>query len=238
MRHRKAGSKLGRTRSHRTAMLRNMAASLFEHGQITTTVPKAKALRPFVEKIVTKAKRGDLHSRRQVIAMLGADRHAFDWSYIAKNATDDERNAVEAIRERAQQFFDIPDADTVERNRYGELRKAPKLVRHIFENVAPRFEDREGGYTRIIRLGVNRLGDATELCVIQFCGAEDGPEIGGQPSGRRRQADRRTAYWAKIRKGMNEAAPAASESSDEAATAVAEAPEAEASDEGETKDDA
>ena len=63
MRHRKAGFKLNRTRSHRDAMLRNLAASLFEHGQITTTLPKAKALQPFVEKIVTKAKRGDLHAR-------------------------------------------------------------------------------------------------------------------------------------------------------------------------------
>ncbi|MFG0307049.1 MAG: 50S ribosomal protein L17 [Phycisphaerales bacterium JB040] len=234
MRHRKAGFKLNRTRSHRTAMLRNMAASLFEHGQITTTIPKAKALQPFVEKIVTKAKRGDLHARRQVIAMLGADRHAFDWSHIPKNASDDERNAVEELRERAQQFFDIPDADQVERNRYGELRKAPKLVRHIFENVAPRFEDRDGGYTRIIKLGVNRLGDNGELCVIQFCGAEDGPEIGGQPSGRRRQADRRTAYWAKIRKGMNEAASAAKADEPAQDTATADAPEA--TDEGDKKD--
>ena len=64
MRHRKAGYKLNRTSSHRQAMLRNMAASLFEHGQITTTVPKAKALQPFVEKIVTTAKRGDLAARR------------------------------------------------------------------------------------------------------------------------------------------------------------------------------
>lgn len=200
MRHRKAGYKLGRTRTHRTAMLRNMASSLFEHGQITTTIPKAKALQPFVEKIVTKAKRGDLHSRRQVISMLGGDRNAFAWSHIPKQATETEREAVEARRERAEAFFNIPAAETVERNRYGELRKAPKLVRHVFENVAPRFEDRKGGYTRIVKLGRHRIGDGGELCVIQFVGAEEGPEIGGQPSTRRRQADRRTAYAAKLRK--------------------------------------
>jgi large subunit ribosomal protein L17 len=200
MRHRKAGYKLNRTSAHRQAMLRNMAASLFEHGQITTTIPKAKALQPFVEKIVTKAKRGDLHARRQVIAMLGRDRQAFAWSYVAKNATEDERAKVESQREFTQGFFDIPDTDQVERNRYGELRKAPRLVRHIFENVAPRFADRAGGYTRIVKLGRHRLGDAAELCVIQFVGNEEGPEIGGRPSTRRRQADRRTAYAAKLRK--------------------------------------
>ncbi len=200
MRHRKAGFKLGRTSSHRQAMLRNMAASLFEHGQITTTLPKAKALQPFVEKIVTKAKKGDLHSRRQVVSMLGGDRRAFAWSHIPKNATDEEREAVDRLRERAGQFFDVPPADQVERNRYGELRKAPKLVRHIFENVAPRFDDRNGGYTRIIKLGRHRLGDAGEIVVMQFVGAEEGPEIGGRPSGRRRQADKRTAFAAKLRK--------------------------------------
>jgi large subunit ribosomal protein L17 len=209
MRHRKAGYKLGRTTAHREAMLRNMAASLFEHGQITTTIPKAKALQPFVEKIVTKAKRGDLHARRQVIAMLGRDRMGFDWSYIPKNATEDERGAVEELRDRAKQFFNIPGADKVERNRYGELRRGPKVVKHIFDNVAPRFADRAGGYTRIVKLGMHRLGDGGELCVIQFVGAEEGPEIGGRPSTRRRTADKRTAYWAKVGKGGKPAPSAA-----------------------------
>jgi large subunit ribosomal protein L17 len=209
MRHRKAGFKLGRTTAHREAMLRNMAASLFEHGQITTTVPKAKALQPFVEKIITKAKRGDMHARRRVISMLGRDRNAFAWSYIAKNASEEQREKIEEQREFVEGFFDIPDADSIERNRYGELRKAPKLVRHIFENVAPRFDDRAGGYTRIVRLGRHRLGDAAELCVIQFVGNEEGPEIGGHPSGRRRQADKRTAFAAKLRKETAKAAPAA-----------------------------
>ncbi len=213
MRHRKAGYKLNRTSAHRQAMLRNMAASLFEHGQITTTVPKAKALQPFVEKIVTKAKRGDLHARRQVIAMLGRDRLAFAWSHVPKNATEEEREKIESQREFTQGFFDIPEADQVERNRYGELRKAPRLVRHIFENVAPRFEDRAGGYTRIVKLGRHRLGDAAELCVIQFVGNEEGPEIGGNISTRRRIADKRTAYAAEVRKKFAKPAkaPAASE---------------------------
>lgn len=214
MRHRKAGYHLNRTSAHREAMLRNMAASLFEHGQIVTTLPKAKAVQPLVEKIVTKAKRGDLHARRRVIQMLGRDRLGFEWLYLPKNATDQERDAVDKLRERAGGFFDVPESGEVERNRYGELRKAPKLVRHIFENVAPRFADRAGGYTRIVKLGYRRLGDQAETVVLQFVGNEEGPEIGGRPSTRRRQADRRTAYAAKLRKerGAEKAtAPAAPE---------------------------
>jgi len=229
MRHRKAGFKLGRTRTHREAMLRNMAASLFEHGQIVTSVPKAKALQPFVEKIITKAKQGDLHSRRRVIQMLGRDRRAFEWLYVPKGADEAAKQRVADQRERTEKFFDIPSSDQVERNRYGELRKAPRLVRHIFENVAPRFEDRQGGYTRIVRIGYHRLGDATEMCVIQFVGAEEGPEIGGAPSRRRRQADKRSAYNAKLRKERG------GDKQAEAATATAE-PEAKAEESGEASE--
>lgn len=212
MRHRKAGFKLNRTTSHRTAMLRNLAASLFEHGQVTTTIPKAKAVQPMVERIVTKAKKGDVHARRQVASMLGGNRRGFDWLYIPKGASETQRDRVEELRERTEGFFDVPDSDQIERNRYGELRKAPRLVRHIFENVAPRFEDRAGGYTRIIKLGYHRLGDAAELCVIQFVGNEEGPEIGGGGSTRRKIADKRTAYAAKLRKESAKAeAPAATE---------------------------
>lgn len=175
MRHRKAGYKLGRTTAHRAATLRNLAAGLFEHGQITTTIPRAKALRPFVEKIITIAKRGDVHSRRLIAARMGHDRIMAD------------RESVEGVGD-------------LERNRYGELVGGPKLVKHIVDRVAPQFKDRAGGYTRIVKLGVRRLGDAGELCVIQFVGNEEGPEIGGKPSGRRRAADRRTAYAARIRK--------------------------------------
>lgn len=174
MRHRKAGYKLGRTTAHRLSTLRNLAAGLFEHGQITTTIPRAKAVQPFVEKIITTAKQGTVHSRRLITAKMGHERVMAD------------------------------DESKITRNRYGELNKrakgAPRLVKHIVDEVAPRFKDRAGGYTRIVKLGVRRLGDAGELCIIQFVGAEDGPEIGGKPSTRRRIADKRTAYAAKARK--------------------------------------
>jgi len=244
MRHRKAGYKLGRTTAHREAMLRNLAASLFEHGQVTTTIPKAKAVRPLVEKIVTKAKKGDLHSRRRVISMLGGDRRAFAWAHVPKGATEEQRESIEEQRDFTEGFFDIPDESEIERNRYGEIRKAPKLVRHIFENVAPRFEDRAGGYTRIVRLGRHRLGDAAELCVIQFVGNEEGPEIGGAPSTRRRKADRRTALAAKLRKESAKPETPEDGATDASATAVAEAPDsdqngsAEDSGQDENKNDA
>jgi large subunit ribosomal protein L17 len=200
MRHRKAGYKLGRTTAHRLATLRNLAVSLFEHGQITTTIPRAKAVQPMVEKLVTLAKTDSPSNRRRLIAKMGYDRLSFDWLYLPKNASDAEKDQVGAQRDRAAAFFNVPESSEVERNRYGELRKAPKLVNHIFENIAPRFADRAGGYTRVVRLGRRRVGDAGEICVLQFVGAEEGPEIGGRLSTRRRTADKRTAYAAKFRK--------------------------------------
>ena len=201
MRHRRAGYRLGRTTAHRTSTLRHVAFGLFEHGQVVTTLPKAKAVQPMVEKIITLAKRGDVHARRLVTAKLGGDRRSFDWLYLPKTPSDAEKEHVEKMREHASQFFDLPDGSQVERNRYGEVRESPRLIKHIFEHVAPRFRDRPGGYTRIVKLGRHRIGDASELVVIQFVGAEEGPEIGGNPSTRRRKADRRTAFAAKLRKG-------------------------------------
>ena len=115
MRHGKAGRKLNRTSSHRKAMFANMAASLIEHEQIVTTLPKAKELRPIVEKLVTLGKRGDLHARRQAIA---------------------------AIRDK-------------------------KLVRRLFDTLAPRYSSRNGGYTRIMKAGF-RQGDNAAMAVIEF----------------------------------------------------------------------
>lgn len=182
MRHRKAGYKLGRTTAHRTSTLRNLAAGLFEHGRITTTVPRAKAVQPYAERLITLAKRGDLHARRLVTSRLNDRVMASDESQL-------------------------------ERNRYGEIRKGPKLIKHLFEEVAPRFRDRPGGYTRIVKLDVARKGDGGMLCVLELVGDEDGPEIGGRVSVRRRIADGRTAYAASLRKASKPAAaPVANES--------------------------
>jgi len=194
---------LGRTTAHRASTLRNLAAGLFEHGQIVTTIPRAKAVKPLVEKIITAAKSGSLAARRQIIAKLGHDRMAFEWLFLSKKPTEQETEFVNKMREQRSQFFELPASSEVERNRYGELRKSPKLVKHIFNTVAPKFADRAGGYTRIVKLGRHRIGDAGELCVLQLVGNEEGAEIGGKPSTRRRIADKRTAYYAKLKSGKN-----------------------------------
>ncbi|MFW5652510.1 MAG: 50S ribosomal protein L17 [Planctomycetota bacterium] len=167
MRHRVYGRKLNRDTEHRRAMFRNLAAGLFEHGQIQTTLPKAKAVQPFVERLVTLAKRGDLHARRQAIALL-RDRIMCD------------------------------NEEKIERDRYGEVRRGPKLIRHLFENIGPQYADRDGGYTRIIHLARRRIGDGTQLVLLQLVSDEMGPEIGSRESLRSRKADRRREFAEKL----------------------------------------
>ena len=115
MRHRLSGRKLNRTSSHRKAMFANMAVALVKHEQIKTTLPKAKDLRPLVEKLVTLGKRGDLHARRLLIAKTR-------------------------------------DAKT-----------AAKLI----DTLAPRYEDRAGGYLRVLKAGF-RSGDNAPMAIIEF----------------------------------------------------------------------
>jgi large subunit ribosomal protein L17 len=131
MRHRVSHRKLGRVTEHRIAMLRNQAEALLRHERIETTVPKAKELRPFVERIISIAKRGiaggeangkSLHARRMVLR-------------------------------------DIQDRDVVSK---------------LFETIAPRFETRPGGYTRILRIGFRR-GDSAEIAQIELLGSEYDP---------------------------------------------------------------
>jgi large subunit ribosomal protein L17 len=115
MRHGNAHRKLNRTAEHRKAMFANMAAALIKHEQIVTTLPKAKELRPIVEKLVTLGKRGGLHARRQAVA----------------------------------QMRDVG------------------MAKKLFEVLGPRYKDRNGGYTRIIKAGF-RYGDSAPVAVIEF----------------------------------------------------------------------
>jgi large subunit ribosomal protein L17 len=115
MRHKVAGRKLQRTSSHRAALFRNMAAALFKHEQITTTTAKAKELRPYVEKLVTLAKKGGLSNRRLAQSRL------------------------------------MDDAQLVK----------------LFDVIAARYADRNGGYTRIIKAGI-RKNDAAPVSIIEF----------------------------------------------------------------------
>jgi large subunit ribosomal protein L17 len=189
MRHRVYGRHLSRTSGHRRAMIRNLAAGLFEHGRIETTLPKAKAVQPFAEKIITIAKAGTFRSRRRIEAKL-TDRRIHAW--VADSNVPDAR--------KDNPYFDLPDASEIEFNRYGELRVAPRLVQHIMTRIAPLYADRTGGYTRIVKLGKHRLGDGADLVSLQLVGREEGPQVGGGMSGRRRGADRRTAFAAQLRK--------------------------------------
>lgn len=199
MRHRVAGYKLGRDTEHRRALFRNLAIALFTHGQITTTLPKAKAVKPFVEKLITTAKRGDLTARRQVIRAVG--------------------NPI--LVDFDVQHDEPPEGYKV--NKYGELISGPRLVKKLFEEIAPRYADRPGGYTRIIKLARHRIGDGSDLCVLQLVSDEDtGPQVSGQYSRRREKANRRMEFAARLRKGKAEQAPAASTAMAEAEPAAAE----------------
>ena len=187
MRHRIHGKQLCRDSEHRTAMLRNLAAGLFEHGQIETTMPKAKAVQPFVEKIITIAKRGGLNSRRRIEQLIN-DRKIHSW--VADPNVPDSA--------KTNDHFDLPSENDIEFNRYGEVRKAPRLVQHIMAVIAPKFADRDGGYTRIVKIDKRRLGDGTDLVILQLVGEEEGPQIGGNDSRRRTQKQRRRDFSAKV----------------------------------------
>ena len=116
MRHGKQRNKLSRDSAHRRSLLRNLSRDLIEHERIKTSQAKAKAVKPEVEKLITLAKRGDLHARRKALAELGQDRF---------------------------------------------------LVHKLFEEVAPRYAERPGGYTRIVKLGPRR-SDSTEMVFLEL----------------------------------------------------------------------
>ena len=135
MRHRVAGRRLGRTMEHRLAMRRNMVSSLFQHETISTTIEKAKEVKPFAEMLITLAKKGTLPARRRAIAQLG-------------------------------------NRDIIEYEDGKAVRKGT-VVGKLFSELGPRYLDRPGGYTRIIRLSLRRLGDNGQLVLLQLIGADE-----------------------------------------------------------------
>ncbi|MFO0784299.1 MAG: 50S ribosomal protein L17 [Phycisphaerales bacterium] len=190
MRHRIAGYKLNVTTDHRRAMLRNLAAGLFEHGQIVTTPAKAKAVQPYVERLITIAKQQNLTARRTLTSRL-TDRKLFAWVADA--------NTKEETKTAKSRLWDLPSDSEIKRNRYGDLRKSPRLVQHLLTKVAPLYADRAGGYTRIVKLDKRRLGDGTDLVMLQLVGKEEGSQVKGRKSVRRTTADKRTAFAKKVR---------------------------------------
>ena len=139
MRHNVAHRKLGRVTEHRLALLRNQAIALLRHEKIETTMPKAKELRPFVEKLITIAKRG----------------------VAAGDANSKTLNACRMV------LAELPDKD---------------VVGKLFDTLAPRFAERPGGYTRILRVGYRR-GDSAEVAHIELVGSEYNPAAADRKEG-------------------------------------------------------
>jgi large subunit ribosomal protein L17 len=132
MRHRVAHRKLGRVTEHRIAMLRNQATALLRHEHLTTTVPRAKELRPFVERLITVAKRG----------LAGGDTNGH------------------VLTARRLVMRDLQDRE---------------VVTKLFDTIAPRFAERPGGYTRLLRIGY-RKGDSAEVAQVELIGSEFDPK--------------------------------------------------------------
>jgi large subunit ribosomal protein L17 len=159
MRHRNAGYKLGRNTSHRRALLRNLVTSIILEDRVETTITKAKAARPHVEKLITLGKKGDLHARRQALSYL-------------------------------------------------QTREA---VTRLFDTVAPRYGDRNGGYLRSVRRGFQR-GDGAEKAFIELLGAE---QILDEK--RQKRADARAKKREELQKAMAEEQAQAGEGGEEKA---------------------
>jgi large subunit ribosomal protein L17 len=173
MRHRVAHRKLGRVTEHRIAMLRNQATELLRHEHLTTTVPRAKELRPFVERLITIAKRG-----------------------LSSGSADGK-----ALHARRLVLEDLQDREVVSK---------------LFETLAPRYVDRPGGYTRLLRLGFRR-GDAAEIAQVELLGSEYNPRAsaeaaakteGEEPTAKKGVGSRLRAAAQRLRgKGAGEGEP-------------------------------
>jgi large subunit ribosomal protein L17 len=151
------GRQLSRDTEHRIAMRRNLVQSLFEHGKVRTTLPKAKEVQAMAEKLITLARRGTLNARRKVISVLN-DRRLVD---------------------EEQEFT------------------GQSVVQKLFTDIAPKFVDRPGGYSRIIKLPAYRIGDAASLVLLQLLTEESAPRgVARRSSGLRRKRNERLRQFA------------------------------------------
>lgn len=141
MRHMCKRHTLGKAKDQKEALLRSLATELFTHGEIKTTMARAKALRPYVEKIISKAKNDNVHSRRQ------ATRYIYD--------------------KEIGNFVDIKTKELVETPSEGQKVIAQTVLRKLFNQIGTKYSSRQGGYTRIYRLPPRR-GDASEMALIQL----------------------------------------------------------------------
>ena len=139
MRHRLRKKKLNRTSEHRQSMLANLVCSLIKHKRITTTLAKAKAVRPVAEKLVTIAKGGTAHDRRV---------------------------ASSHLRQHPRRFFGKTKSETSNQVR-DHWKENEDVIGMLFDKIAPQFKERHGGYTRIIKIG-QRVGDAAKQAIIEW----------------------------------------------------------------------
>lgn len=162
MRHMVRGRQLSRDTEHRKSLRRSLVQSLFEHGKIRTTLPKAKEVRAMAEKLITIARDGSLNSRRRVISIL-RDRRLVD---------------------EEQEFT------------------GQTLVQKLFSDIAPQFADRQGGYTRIIKLSDFRIGDGGSLVLLQLLTEESRPTGSARRSAglRRKRNERRHQFAGRVLK--------------------------------------
>ena len=182
--HMLRGRQLSRDTEHRKALRRNLVQSLFEHGKVRTTLPKAKEVRAFAEKLITLARTNTLNARRRVISLM-RDRRLVDEN---------------------QEFT------------------GQNVVQKLFSDVAPKFTDRRGGYTRIIKLSDYRIGDAGSLVLLQLLTEESKPRGTARRSAglRRKRNERRHQFASKVSKKdkgeKSEAAPAEKAEGDTSST--------------------
>ena len=191
MRHRRHGRTLGRSPSHRRALLRNLASALFiterpdsefdvnppkVKGRIVTTMAKAKEVRPMVEKCITIAKKGVVAEKAAAEFGTQAERNTAAWKQWREGP-----NHVKWMQAMAPAVF--------ARRRLIQIRCDKQAVQILFDELAGRFEDRPGGYTRIMRLATPRLGDAGPRAILEFVGRNDRtvirsqkPDFGGDES--------------------------------------------------------
>jgi len=174
MRHRRRGRKLGRNPNHQRALLRSLASALIlterdaedednapkVKGRIVTTLPKAKEVRPLVERCVTIARKALAHQEAAEAYATDADRHTEAWRSWRGSEQWYQWNAAIAPAVAA-------------RRRVLKLLENKEAVSILFDEIAPRFEDRNGGYTRILRLAKPRLGDAGVRAILEFVGKHD-----------------------------------------------------------------
>jgi large subunit ribosomal protein L17 len=175
-RHMMRGRQLSRDTEHRKALRRNMAQSLFEHGKIRTTLPKAKEVQGFIEKLITLSRSNTLINRRRVIQLM-QDRRLVD---------------------KEQEFITEGSRTVVEK---------------LFNDIGPKFADRAGGYTRIIKLAKHRIGDGGSLVQLQLLTEETGARGSVRRSAglRRKRNERRHQFAGTALKRDKGTAPAATE---------------------------